>query len=168
MSALYYSFSVDQGESWSENTKLSGAFDPHLGWPQQDKMGDYFDMESDEEGVHLAWANTFNGEQDVYYARIVPQFVAVDDGNRPPLSLSCYPNPVRDQTTIRYTIHHSTPVTLEVLDISGQLVKRFSQASTSPGMGSLTLNLESLQAGYYLVRLTAGYQQETIQLVKVR
>jgi len=69
-SALYYSNSKDGGTTWSPNEKLSNNFDPHLGWPQQQKMGDYFDMVSDGTGASLAWAATFNGEQDVYYSYI--------------------------------------------------------------------------------------------------
>ena len=70
LSVLYYAYSTDAGETWSENYALSEVFDPHLGWPQQDKMGDYYEMFSDETGAHLAWAATFNGEQDVYYSHI--------------------------------------------------------------------------------------------------
>ncbi|MFH1747620.1 MAG: hypothetical protein ABIG44_11310 [Planctomycetota bacterium] len=69
-SELYYSYSEDAGQTWSPNEALSPAFDPHVGWPQQNKMGDYFDMISDNDGVHLAYAATFNGEQDVYYINI--------------------------------------------------------------------------------------------------
>ncbi len=71
-SALYYSYSVDQGNTWSANEKLSDSFDPHIGYPNQPKMGDYFDMISNNTGVHLAWANTLNGGQDVYYSFITP------------------------------------------------------------------------------------------------
>ncbi|MGE5811565.1 MAG: T9SS type A sorting domain-containing protein, partial [Ignavibacteria bacterium] len=70
LSALYYSNSTNGGVTWSQNEKLSGYFNPHLGWPQQNKMGDYFDMISEINGAHLAWAATFNGEQDVYYSFI--------------------------------------------------------------------------------------------------
>ena len=70
LSALYYSNSKDGGATWSQNEKLSDYFDPHVGWPQQSKMGDYFDMVSDGTGANLAWAATFNGEQDVYYSYI--------------------------------------------------------------------------------------------------
>jgi hypothetical protein len=72
LSALYYSYSTDQGNTWSENEILSGIFDPYVGYPNQQKMGDYFDMISDNSGAHLAWANTLNGEEDVYYSYIVP------------------------------------------------------------------------------------------------
>ena len=71
-SELYYAFSVDAGENWSDNVPLSEAFDSHLGWPQQNKLGDYYDMVSFNDAAHLAFAATFNGEQDVYYLRIAP------------------------------------------------------------------------------------------------
>jgi len=70
LSSLYYSFSIDGGVTWSPNERLSQAFDPHVGWPQQNKMGDYYQMISDNNGAHLAWSATFNGEEDVYYGRI--------------------------------------------------------------------------------------------------
>ena len=67
---LYYAYSLDGGVSWSPNEPLSPAWNPHLGWPDQDKIGDYYDMASDLVGAHVAYAATFNGEQDVYYLRI--------------------------------------------------------------------------------------------------
>ena len=56
--------------SKSPNTVVSSDFDPQVGWPSQNKIGDYYDMVSDDVGVHVAYAATFNGEQDVYYLRI--------------------------------------------------------------------------------------------------
>ena len=66
-SVLYYTFSTDHGLSWSDEQAISPAFDPHLGYPQQQKMGDYYDMVSTDLGVHVAYSATFNGEQDAYY-----------------------------------------------------------------------------------------------------
>ena len=78
LSALYYSYSTDAGTTWSQNERLSDYFDPHVGWPNQDKMGDYFHMMSDYSGANLAWAATFNGEQDVYYSYITSGFIPVE------------------------------------------------------------------------------------------
>jgi len=78
-SELTYAYSLDGGSTWSANEMLSPAFDPHLGWPQQDKIGDYYDMVSDETGVHIAYAATFNGEQDVYYLHLDPPVMFADD-----------------------------------------------------------------------------------------
>ena len=71
-SELYYAYSLDAGETWSPNEPVSPSFDPHLGWPNQNKLGDYYDMISDETGASVAYAATFNGEQDVYFLRIYP------------------------------------------------------------------------------------------------
>ena len=69
-SELFYSFSVDAGANWSANIVISPIFDSHLGWPSQNKIGDYYHMVSDNSGANLAYAATFNGEQDVYFLRI--------------------------------------------------------------------------------------------------
>jgi len=68
-SSLYYSWSEDAGETWADNVRITQDFDPHVGWPQQNKMGDYFHMVSLNNAAHLAFAATLNGEQDVYYAQ---------------------------------------------------------------------------------------------------
>jgi len=69
-SELYYAYSMDGGLTFSENVPLTIPFAHHLGYPNQNKLGDYYDMISDNFGASLAFAATFNGEQDVYYLRI--------------------------------------------------------------------------------------------------
>lgn len=70
--AMYYSYSLDGGMTWSQNAPVSPSFDSHLGWPSQNKLGDYIDMVSDDSGASIAYAATFNGEQDVYFLRVFP------------------------------------------------------------------------------------------------
>jgi len=67
---MYYTSSSDGGITWSTPVAVTPTFDSHLGWPQQQKMGDYFHMVSDRVGAHLIFAATFNGEEDVYYMRL--------------------------------------------------------------------------------------------------
>ncbi|MEM7230028.1 MAG: sialidase family protein, partial [Planctomycetota bacterium] len=69
-SAVFYTFSVDGGRTWSSNEQLTPTFNPFLGYPNQNKIGDYAHMVSDNLGANLAYAATFNGEQDVYFRRI--------------------------------------------------------------------------------------------------
>jgi hypothetical protein len=69
-SELFTTSSSDGGTSWSANQQISTSWDSHVGWPIQKKVGDYYHMISDDVGAHLAWAATFNGEQDVYYLRL--------------------------------------------------------------------------------------------------
>ncbi len=67
---LYGSSSTDGGVTWSTNQALTPVWDSHIGWPNQQKIGDYYHMVSDRVGADLAFAATFNGEQDVFYLRI--------------------------------------------------------------------------------------------------
>ncbi len=70
-SELYYSQSSDGGQSWTPNVAVSPAFNSHIGYPGgQQKIGDYYDTDSDDLGASVAYAATFNGEQDVYFLRI--------------------------------------------------------------------------------------------------
>jgi len=69
-SELFYSYSEDGGFTWSPNVAVSPPFNHFLGYPQQNKLGDYSDMQSDAVGADVVYAATFNGEQDVYYLRI--------------------------------------------------------------------------------------------------
>jgi len=69
-SQLFYSYSVDGGNTWSLNVAISNSFNPFLGYPNQAKLGDYITIVSDDAGANVAYAATFNGEEDIYYVRI--------------------------------------------------------------------------------------------------
>ncbi|MFL6518952.1 MAG: hypothetical protein ACJ8NS_01910 [Chthoniobacterales bacterium] len=71
-SQLFYSYSRDGGDSWSANVAVSQSFNPFLGYPNQNKMGDYISIVSDLSGGDVAYTATFNGEEDIYYVRLAP------------------------------------------------------------------------------------------------
>lgn len=168
MSALYYSCSVDQGETWTPNEKLCDSFDPHVGWPNQEKMGDYFDMVSDDNGAHLAWANTLNGEQDVYYGHIMPQFVGISGLEKQNLSVSSFPNPFSDKTTIRYELKERSEVSLALFDMYGKEIKLFLNKEQQAGIYNFQIEATELSGGIYFCRLNAGGQSETVRLVLIK
>ena len=69
-SQLFCSSSLDGGNTWSPNIAISNSFNPFLGYPNQNKLGDYITVVSDNGGANVAYAATFNGEEDIYYVRI--------------------------------------------------------------------------------------------------
>lgn len=68
---LFYAWSDDGGDTWQGDFPVSPMFDSTIGYPNNSpKLGDYYHMVADDFGVNIAYAATFNGEQDVYFLRI--------------------------------------------------------------------------------------------------
>ena len=165
-SSLYHSFSIDGGLSWSANEQLSESFDPQIGWPNQAKMGDYFDMMSDANGAHLAWAATFNGEQDVYYGFIpFDKMVSTEEPRveeKPLFSLAQnFPNPFGGSTSITYALRKKSRVILEVFNKLGQRVALLENGERPAGEYTLAWDGRGDQGrplpdGAYFYRLTVG------------
>jgi hypothetical protein len=169
MSSLYYCYSEDQGATWSINKRLSAAFDPTVGYPQQAKMGDYFDMVSDDGGAHLSWANTLNGEQDVYYTHITPTIVGMNEnpGEQALLTLTCSPNPFRDQTTIRYKVPENCSVKMVICDLYGKEITTLVEKVQTAGIYSVNFQGGNLPAGFYICRLSAGAHTTSARLIRL-
>ena len=53
-SQLFYSYSTDAGVTWSPNVAVSNSFNPFEGYPNQNKIGDYITIVSDETGGNVA------------------------------------------------------------------------------------------------------------------
>jgi hypothetical protein len=70
VSQLYYSFSMDGGITWSANRAVSPQFDTSVGYPQQNKIGDYITVIALNDATCVAYSATFNGEEDIYFLRM--------------------------------------------------------------------------------------------------
>jgi len=158
LSSLYYSYSLDEGVTWSQNEQLSASFDPHIGWPQQQKMGDYFDMVSGNNRIHIAWANTFNGEQDVYYGYITPVVGNVKEDENTTLPkevalLQNYPNPFNPVTKIEYSIPKTAKVEIVVFDILGREVAKLVNELKQAGKHEAIFDGSIYASGIYFYRI---------------
>jgi hypothetical protein len=138
----FYCVSMDGGTSWSGNTPVTPAWDSHAGWPNQAKIGDYYHMISDRVGANLAYAATFNGEQDVWFLRIG--------------DYDCNGNGVGDATDIATGTstdwnHNGIPDTCEGLEVSDTtppaLQSRLLQNVPNPFNPSTAIGFEVPTAG---------------------
>lgn len=156
-SSLYYAHSFDGGETWSPNERLSEAFDPHLGFPNQQKIGDYYHSISDNTGVHLAWCATFNGEQDVFYSYIeVDEPISkVENAVEQTFQLSQNsPNPFQEATIIHYVINEASTVVLDIIDIYGNVVETLVTDHQSVGAYEVSWYAKNkVSSGIYFYRL---------------
>jgi hypothetical protein len=175
MSALYYSYSTDGGTTWSLNERASPTWNSTVGFPKQKKIGDYYHMASDAGGADLAYAATFNNEEDVYYLRLGPPVasVATDPGAAFQLHPGT-PNPFRSSTTIRFDVPPGgARVGLDVLDPAGRrvasLVQGFRNGGTQTAVwNGLDRNGRPAPPGVYLCRYEGGGRVETRRLALVK
>ncbi len=169
-SVLYYSFSNDQGETWSENAPLSEPFNPSIGYPQQAKIGDYFDMVSDDDYAHLAWANTLNGGQDVYYTRISPNGILnVEDIAANNFQLICYPNPITEETSLEFSIDGTENVKIEVFNIQGRKLNTLLDKNVSGkqkiSWSGISQTGAKLASGLYFITLKSETKTANLKVL---
>jgi hypothetical protein len=95
-SQLFYSYSTDAGVTWSPNVAVSNSFNPLEGYPNQNKIGDYITIVSDNTGANVAYSATFNfnpsrgqHEEDIYYVRVSPS-----GGSTPTPTPTASPTPI--------------------------------------------------------------------------
>ncbi|HVT12162.1 MAG TPA: sialidase family protein [Fimbriimonadaceae bacterium] len=69
-SALYYAYSLDGGQHFSTNIRVSQSWNQSIGYPDQNKMGDYIGVVSNSVGANIAYTATFNNEEDIYFLQI--------------------------------------------------------------------------------------------------
>lgn len=175
VSALYYSYSTDGGTTWSPNEQASPTWNSTLGWPNQQKIGDYYQMISRNEGADLAWAATFNGEEDVYYLHIpFNGTTAVSAGSLPAPRLAGAPNPLTTASTLRFDVPASGGrVKLEVFDAAGRRAITLLNGSMSGGPHSVRWNGADEQGrrvkpGLYLCRLATPAGSQSVKLMVMR
>lgn len=63
-----------------------------------------------------------------------------------------YPNPVKDKTTISFSLQHSSSIIANITNASGLLIKTFNQRYTK-GEHKMNLDLSMLSAGSYNLQL---------------
>ncbi len=158
-SALYYSYSEDGGLTWAANEALTASFDPHVGWPVQNKMGDYFHMVSDNTGAHLAFAGTYNGEQDVYYAHITRTLSVSVPGGAPEvltpdvaMAVNVRVNPgtenyVPGTATMHYRYNGGLFQTQSLLDLGGDLYQATLPAASCTDTPEFYFSAQGDQSG---------------------
>ncbi|HTW90860.1 MAG TPA: T9SS type A sorting domain-containing protein [bacterium] len=83
----------------------------------------------------------------------------------PNLQITNYPNPVADHVTLRWQVPSSKPVSVNLYDASGRLVRNLYAANSQSRVGTLNADTRSLPTGIYVVRLETAEGSATRKLV---
>lgn len=81
--------------------------------------------------------------------------------NKSEIVTSIYPNPVKDK--VNFTIHSkSKQASLQVYDMTGHLIRTIETSTTE----TVTINLENLVSGIYLIKISTDEQVLTKKIIK--
>jgi hypothetical protein len=83
----------------------------------------------------------------------------------PSLQITNFPNPVGDQVTLKWQVPSSMPISVNLYDATGRMVRNLYSANDKARVGTLTMDTRSLAAGIYLARLETAKGSATRKLV---
>ncbi|WP_309612800.1 T9SS type A sorting domain-containing protein [Flavobacterium sp.] len=73
------------------------------------------------------------------------------------LSYKVYPNPVKDLATIEYTLNNDSSVSIELYNVTGQLINTIFNGNAEAGQKqSVSFNADGMKSGVYFFKLTTN------------
>ena len=82
------------------------------------------------------------------------------------LSASIYPNPFSTTATISFDLEKRENVQLEIIDLTGRVVKNIFSGKKSEGNHQIEINLPQLTQGIYFCKVIVGNQNLVLKFVK--
>jgi mannan endo-1,4-beta-mannosidase len=89
-----------------------------------------------------------------------------DDQSDPVFSI--YPNPSREECTLRFTLSNAGPVRLVLYDILGRLVKNENAGTMSSGRQNYLFRYGNLASGIYFLKISTGNDTEYNKIVVLK
>ena len=90
----------------------------------------------------------------------VPETPAVAESK-----ISMYPNPVRDAAKVCFELNSNSNVNYQVYDMSGRLVKTETLGNFTEGKHEVSVNMNGLAKGAYVLRLNAGSRTSSVKFM---
>jgi O-glycosyl hydrolase len=82
--------------------------------------------------------------------------------------INIFPDPVKDQSVIEFTLDKTEYVNLSIIDMTGRVVAELVNSVVSAGKNRVGFNGSSLENGIYLCRFTTSTFSQTKQIMIIR
>ncbi|PBQ32278.1 hypothetical protein CNR22_11010 [Sphingobacteriaceae bacterium] len=82
--------------------------------------------------------------------------------------VSVFPNPASDITNISYFLSQSKTISIQLIDIKGQVIKELYKQEDAPGFHTQILNLNGVASGVYFIKTNANQQKVSQKLITVQ
>jgi len=188
---IYTSFSLDRGSTWSVPVDLTNSHSPgcYPGECESDHWSSLADrvelIDNRFAKLHYTYINDKDAgaviqdppegvatENPVIYDEFIIDLVtAVPETDNRPTNFSLnqnYPNPFNARTTILFELENSSPVLLEIFDITGAKVKTLVDEFLPAGSHDITWNADEVASGVYFYKLSTSNSSQTRQAVLIK
>jgi hypothetical protein len=161
---VYVAISKDGGATFANYKVNSNTFTPTTNV----FFGDYIGISAHNNVVRPIWMQLNGGNLSVYTALIDPIILGIRDAEPDQVRfITPKPNPFKTETTVDFTLEKNAELTIELIDVTGKVIKRFIDSKIfETGTHSQLINSSQLHlsAGiYYLVFY--GEKSKYIKLV---
>ncbi|MFT3884897.1 MAG: T9SS type A sorting domain-containing protein [Flavobacteriales bacterium] len=117
------------------------------------------------------WCNRWNCQkaspEEMFVQQVVKDRALLRSvENDAPVAIDAWPNPVVDALTIDMMAYADAAVQVEVFDMTGRSVGTPLRIAAAEGPARLSVPMDGLQAGTYVVHITSGDRQESLRVVK--
>jgi hypothetical protein len=121
----------------------------------------------------IAWVGTFNGEEDVYFGRIIHTPVSVDDDTETNLATTFrldqnFPNPFNPSTTISFSLPEVSYVLLKMFNALGEEIEILVSEELSAGNYKFDWNAINLPSGIYFYTLIVESFSQTKKMILIK
>ena len=142
----------------------------------QQQTYQFVDYSLDTNGTYYYWLLGMDLDgSSTFFGPVVVVYNADGNGNTPVLPartelLSAYPNPFKPNTTISYSIKDASPVTLDIFNTRGQVIRSYTNNKASAGTFSIVWDGNDAKgnkvgSGVYFYRMTSKDYISTKKLV---
>jgi hypothetical protein len=104
-------------------------------------------------GITIQNGTDFGSMDSVYFE--VNTQVGIDE-EMPALKVGIHPNPATDQINLYFTMTENEPVSIRIYDLTGRLVMVYDKGVLPAGTESVTIPIEQIKPGIYLIETSIG------------
>ena len=108
--------------------------------------------------------NTLSGSADVWV--ILVHTLEADSTKDPFILYPNYPNPFSEQTTFRFELYESSPLTITIYDATGKKCLLIGKRWYTPGYYEVRLDTGSFQSGTYFYDIERNGERRTGKMIK--
>ncbi|MFA5034010.1 MAG: T9SS type A sorting domain-containing protein [bacterium] len=137
--------------------------------------GAYLQISGNSTNNLMAWDTDFGtGTDNDIYGTVDLSFHGIEEKAslyKPEIQI--LPNPLRNSTTIGYSISENTNVSISIYDISGKLIKVLLDKNVEPGNYTMRWDVNNgldrkLSSGIYFIKFVAGNYKTTKKLTLIK